>query len=464
MTAPNPGRTLASPVNRRKLLQWGGLGSLGLTAPALGGCAGAGASGPELSFMFWGSSYEKDAIDEMLAQFEEYRSEAELSVRSMHTPEEYDTRVNTLVASDQLPDVAYMGTGQAYRLAEQGKLVNIVDHFDAYPQLAERLPSTYFWWEDGKCYGTQTANEVILLWYNRQIFAEANLDPPPPAAASAWSWDDIVSIADQLTFDSEGRHPSESGYDANGVEQFGFSVTLDYAPHWYSLVRSNGGDLADEDGMRYALDSPEAIEVLQNLQDLIYEHRVAPTPAQMEQAPATNVQLQTQRVAMAMDGQWILLDLAQTDLQYGVGVLPSYQEPTSVALGGASVISAASEHPEEALELYVFHNDPEHVDLYRNGLWMPLELKYYQDPKLTNEWVDDDVHPEEYQTAVIDYTLDHSVPPYSQRLKNVLNIDEVLTPALQQIGTNSKPAKEVLENLRGEIEPLLEGWYPTGDL
>jgi multiple sugar transport system substrate-binding protein len=385
------------------------------------------------------------------------------SVRGLYTPQEYETKINTLVASNRVPDVAYMGGGMAYRLAEQGKLIDFYPYLDKYPELAKRLPYTYYWYGKDKLLGTQTANEVILLWYNKQTFADAGVDAPPADASSAWSWDALVEAADRLTFDQSGKRPSESGFNAKQVRQFGLSANFNNYG-WYPLVRSNGGDFCDESGTKFILNSPEAEEVFQNLQDLMYEHRVAPTPAQTgNNAPTTTVQLQTKRIAMAIDGQWVLLDMAESDLDYGIGVLPSFGEPTTIGFAAATV-AFAGDHDDETVELYMFHNDPRYVDLYKDGLWMPLEERYYTEPEAIDSWTKNDAHPPEFRSAVVDYTLNNSVPMFDQRLKNIDAIAEVLTPAIQQIQTGKTRAKEVLDALKPKVEPLLQGWHPTQEL
>ena len=448
--------------SRRDVLRNGllGLGAAGAAGPiGMAATACAPADDTRMRFMYWGSSFEQEAVEAMLAAFER-RPGSSTPVSPLFVPREYETKVNTLVASDKLPDVFYLGAGQGYQLAEQDWLVDVRPYFDRYPELGERLPETYFWWDDDKTFGTQSANEVSLLWYNRALFEKAGVETPPAVAGEAWSYDQLVETADQLTFDAEGRRPSQPGFDSNRVRQFGVSAGFS---HWYPLVRSNGGDIVDETGTRYALNSEAAVRVFQDLQDLMYEHRVAPSAAQLgNNAPTSTVQLQTRRTAMVIDGQWVLLDMAQSeDLDYGIGVLPAYQEPVTMAQGGASVISARSKHPREALELYLFHTDPRHVDLFASGLWMPLDRKYYTEPDLIDLWVDNDAHPPEYRTAVVDYALHHSVPNFAQRLRNMLNIQDLLTPALQRIETGSDRAKTVLDELGEQVQPLLEGWYPN---
>ena len=138
-----------------------------------------------------------------------------------------------------------------------------------------------------------TANEVELLWYSKQAIADAGIAPPPADAASAWTWDQMVQNAYKLTIDQNGRRPDESGFDPKQIKQFGISSSITYGAAWYGFLRGNGGDFADEAGKRCLLDSPEAIKVFQNLQDLIYKHRVSlaqassPPPATTCPAPTS---------------------------------------------------------------------------------------------------------------------------------------------------------------------------------
>lgn len=456
-------------LSRRDVLRAGGIAAVAGMVPGLAGCAGGGTiggsgEGANLQFMYWGSSLEKAAIQQMMKRFTEEHEG--VSVQPIHVPGDYVTKVNTLVASDELPDVAYMLAPIAYRLATQGKVQNIYKYIDKYPQLSDRSPADFYWWGDNKIVGTPGANEITLLWYDKDKLAEANVDSPPAVANEAWSWDDLVETADKLTVDQDGRHPSESGFKSSSVRQFGISAPMSTRWTWYPLMLSNGADITDESGTKYLLNSPESVEVFQNLQDLIYEHRVAPSPAQLgamggAEAPTTTVQLQTGRIAMAIDGQWILLDLGKTDLNYGLGVLPSYQEPMTIRAGSPRILSANTKHPEEAVELYVYSVDGSNSDLFGQGLWMPVERKYYEDEESINSWIKNDVHPPEYRTAAVDYLLNNSVPDYQVALKNTLDIEEVLLPALQRIESGKVPARQALDDLQEKMEPLLQGWWPT---
>jgi multiple sugar transport system substrate-binding protein len=251
-------------LSRRNVLRLGGLAVAGAAAPALAGCAGGDGGGGsdggvDMQFMYWGSSFEQKAINAMLDQFEA-RNKG-VTVRPVYTPNEYDTKVNTLVAGNRTPDVAYMGGSMGYRLAEQGKLVNLYTYFDKYPALAKRLPGTYFWYGKDKTFGTQTANEVMLLWYNKAVLKEAGVETPPAVAEQAWKWDAFLENAYKLTRDQSGRRPDESGFDPKRIRQFGASISVQSSYSWEGFLASNGGAFVDEAGRKCLLDQPEAVEL-----------------------------------------------------------------------------------------------------------------------------------------------------------------------------------------------------------
>lgn len=450
-------------MKRRDLFRMGGLAALGAAAAACGSGGGtAGAGDKRLQFMYWGSTFEKTAVEKMLRSFAEKNPGVE--VKPLFTPDEYDVKLNSLIAGGNVPDLGYVPMSMSFRLAEQGKLVNLFPYLKKYPQLAGYLPDAYLWYGPDKLHGVATANEIELLWYSKAAIAEAGITAPPAVASSAWTWDQFVENAYKLTVDQNGKHPDESGFDPKQVRQFGVSVSITYAAAWYGFLRSNGADFADEAGKRCLLDTPEAVQVFQNLQDLIHKHRVAPGPGQLaatgDDVPGTNILLKTKRVAMVVDGHWALLDMNESKVDYGIGVLPTYKEPfTTSQVAGASSVFAGGKHVEEAVELFAFHIDPRYVDLYRQGLWMPQERTYYEDQAAIDSWTKNDGHPPEFRTAVVDYARDHGVPDLRNRVKNLSAISsDVLTPALQEIESGKRPAAEILKAVTPKITGMLQGW------
>lgn len=450
-------------LGRRDFVRLGG--GAALAAGGIGGLVGcSGNSGDGLEFMYWGSTFEKKAISDMLGKFDEAHEKIEVSAR--YTPLiDYSTKVSTLVASNTPPDIAYLSNDQFWQMAERGKLVNLLPHIEKHQALQGRIPSSYFWLDERTLVGSQLAQGTQVLWYNKDLFSAAGVEAPPADAASAWTWDEYVEAAERLTLDENGKRPSESGFDPDSIRQFGTNAPVGAGFMW-ALLASNGAGLIDESGTKYTLDRPEAVEVVQKLQDLIHKHHVAPTPAQLgKNAPTTTVQLQTKRIAMIVDGDWTLLDLGQSGMNYGCGVLPRLQEPFTLT-GGA--VGAVFEHDdkrtEQAMELYAYYNDPQHVDLFAKGLWMPLQEKYYTDREFIAQWTSSEIYPAGFKTAVIDPTLEHSVTGWWQYTKNSAKITNVLTTAWEQIARGKKSAQEVLTAIKPTVEKELRGRYETFEI
>ncbi len=149
-----------------------------------------------------------------------------------------------------------------------------------------------------------------MMFYNKELFAEADVDLPPSKAENGWTWDEFVEVSKKLTKDANGKNPDQPGFNPDNIVQYGVSIPTNFNG-WLPLVQSNGGDITNEDGTKLTLNTPEAKEALEKIHDLIYKHHVAPTPVQMENMPATSVSLQTKKVAMAIDGQCGLYSILQ---------------------------------------------------------------------------------------------------------------------------------------------------------
>jgi multiple sugar transport system substrate-binding protein len=411
-----------------------------------------------LTFMYWGSPQEREAVDAMVAQFE--ASHPNIDITTQHVPDAYDEKIATMLASGTEPDVAYLNEAQALQWASEGKLLDLTNYFKSDPEAANRLPATYYNYGSGKTIGTNTAGEIGLLFYNKEIFDRAGAAYPPAEGNKAMAWSDFVELAKQVTFDVNGNNAASPNFDPENIETFGISF-----PRWWlgymPFIYSNGGKFASDDGMKLLLNEPKAVEVLQNLQDLIYVHHVAPTPAQSEALPATEVMMQTGKVAMTIEGHWKILDYSQMGMQWGIGVLPKYDQPMTMLLGAPSVIFSSTEHPEEAFEFYKYHNSPQVVDLFKKGLWMPLQQEYYTDDAKIKEWIEGlpNVYPPESRTAVVDYTVNFTpIQPPVYWLKNYFQISsEAVEPALELLWTGEATAQEAADQAVRDAEPLMQG-------
>lgn len=453
------GAALQNRSNRRSLLSRG----LALTAAGTLGSLGSGrvasAQSTDLTFMHWGSLLEQQVLETTIARFND--EHADIQVEQQHTPGDYDTRLNTLVAANELPDLFYIQEQQALEWALEGRVLDMTPYLDEYPGFEDRLPQTFYYFEPERTVGSMLAIEMTTMFYNKDLFDEADVPYPPAEASEAYTWDAFVEAAKQLTLDNEGRNAADADFDPDNIRQYGVTFPRGWTG-WYPLVRSNSGDITDGSGMQYTLNSPEAIDVFQKLQDLTYVHHVAPTPTQSENIPAADVALQTRRVAMSVAGQWSLLDIAAAGFNFSVGVLPRFQEPYTVMFCNITAVNPDTEDLDAALEFYLFHNNPAaNIDPFASGLWMPLERKYYEEEEFIKQWTDNEAHPPEYRTAVMDYTLNHAVQNPAVVFRDFVALESRIGSGLGNLWSGESTAEEALNELEGVIQPLLKGKYPN---
>ena len=413
----------------------------------------------KLRFTFWGSEMEKAAIEQMAAAFE--KANPDVDVETIHLPyDEYTAQITAMMQNGQAPDVGYLSGLQAPLWAQEGKVLDLTDLIQNDPLLSTTLLATRYYYAPGKVAGVNTAVEATLMFYNKALFDEAGVPYPPSDPAKAWTWDEFVAAAQKLTTDVNSKHPGDAGFDSEKISTYGVAFDKTYEGWtFYPFIFSNGGQLVNEDGTRLLLDSPEATEAFQKLADLMWVQHVTPTPAQDQNLPGYVTMLQTGNLAMHISGHWSLLDYASVkDLQFGVAVLPKLKQPVTVVLGSPTVIFAETKNKDAAVRFYNFHNNPEAVDLFARGLWMPLQKSYYTEPDKMSIWLDNPAHPADSRLAFTDYIVNYSMPLPSYYLRNYTEVlDVALRPAINSIWNNEASAAEAFAEAVKTAEPLMQG-------
>jgi multiple sugar transport system substrate-binding protein len=444
-------RLLSAALGRRQFLA---LSGASLAAVGLAGCTPAGDTTEKLTFTFWGTGNEKKAVTAVVDSF---AKKHKLTGNPLSIPDSYETKLNTMLAGKSVPDAGYLTEGMAMRLGAQGSLYNVLNN-DTFKDF---LPTALHYYAPGKAV-SQTAVEATALWYDEDAVQEAGVTVPAQAS-DVWNWDAFVAAADKLTVDQAGKHPSESGFNAGSVKRYGTTVPYLIRP-LIGIMKSNGVELFDEAGTKCLFDTQGAIDVMQQLSDLIFEHRVAPNAAQTTEIGAsTGLQLASKKVAMAVDGQWALLDLNAAKaqgLKFNAGVVPSFgQGAYTVVLSGANAVFNKGNNKDVALDLLLALADPKQVPLYSNGLWMPLQQKYYTDPAAMSSWMDNDNHPSNYKTAVADMAMNNAVSFPSYRLKNFSAMDSAFSGTLTSMFTKKTDIPTACKNLAATINKLMQGVY-----
>jgi multiple sugar transport system substrate-binding protein len=409
----------------------------------------------ELNFTCWGGPYEKPTIEKLVKSFE--AKYPNIKVHAQHIPADYEAKMSAMVAGNQAPDLGYVRDFMALDFAKQGMLYNIFDLIKADPALSrdDFLPDLFLYWDKDKSYGMYTAGEAYGLFYNKQAFKETGIPDLPTKMEDALSWDELVQIARKLTIDQNGKNSTEPGFDKTKIRQYG--IRFDFNQGAYMpLVKSSGGDYVTKDN-KFGLTQPAALKAIQNITDLVTKYGVAPSPAEAKSLPSTAVSLTTRQSAIIMIGQWVLLDLASSGVDFGVGVLPNLGKYVTSPGWGTIGIFKSTQHPQEAFLFWKWICDPANsIDAHKAGLWMPLMKKYYTDKNLLNEWaVDNKAHPTGYVDAFVKPMLTNLQQHPSAYVKNFALIDALVQPAMERIYLGKETTEQAMKNIEPDVNKLM---------
>ena len=410
----------------------------------------------EITWMIWATELEATAAQGVLDTFNEMQDE--IFVNLTYVPEtEYITKINTLAAAGQLPDAAMGREAVVLMWAANGLLGDVSAMYADGPAPLDSIAFKH----EGETVAYSIANEVLLLYYNRDIFDAAGVPYPPASADNAWTWDEFVEVAKTLTFDAEGLTPNDEGFNKDAIVTYGAQVDL--TPWmWPIFAISNGGGLVNADGTEILIDTPESIEAAQALADLYLVHNVAPAPAAASAMPSLDIALLTGQVAMVTGGQWNIgtnfPNAVAEGLNYGVAVLPKFDVPVTYNTGGPAVIFATTKHLDETMEFLKWYTQEENNwGLIESGIWMPILDSWYLAEELTRKWVENPNFPpyDEYKTAAVDYAMNNAVPVPWYILASYSRLEEVVDSAMGDVWLGFKTAEQALTEIGPELRAIL---------
>ncbi len=429
----------------------------------MGLCAGCGPEevddgSVELVFSTWGSGAEKKLLEQVIDQFE--KENPGIRVRINSIPSDYMTKMTAMAAGNALPDVGYFGESAVLKWAENGMLMDLTEMFESEDMMAKKLDTVQFVSKDGKVVGASVANEVPVLFYNKDLFDEAGLPYPPSTAEDAWTWDEFVEVAKKLTKDAAGNTADSPAFDPSYISTYGALIPANDL-FFNTLMWSNGGGFVAEDNKTILLDKPESVEALQAMADLIYKHHVSPTPSNQSSMPVLTSALLGRSVAMYFGLQYELMSLAdakeKNGLNYGIGVLPVFKEPVGINGGSPIVIFSSTKHPEESKKLMAYLMDPENMlPLINEGLWMPNEEQWYTDPAYTERWIVEDVHTAEYQTAVVDFTMQYGRQNPYFTCSDIPEMEATILPTLGRVFAGEIDAQTAVNEIMPGLKKYIE--------
>ena len=177
------------------------------------------------------------------------------------------------------------------------------------------------------------------LFYRTDLFQRAGVGPPR-------TWQELPAVCRQLQTKLGMKYP------------FAMEPTAGF---WMMpWIWQNGGDILSPDYRRVVVDSPQVVEAVEFVRDLMYKHRV------MDPSLASGTTLDSLwssgKIAMMINGGWIIglhdRNFPQWKGKWEVAPLPAGVKNVSFFGGQHLMIAKASKHPELAWKFMVYVTSP----------------------------------------------------------------------------------------------------------
>jgi multiple sugar transport system substrate-binding protein len=387
---------------------------------------------------FWGDPGELPPNDEVIAAF--HAAQDDVRVEVQHAPwGSYFDRLQTQMAGGTAPDVMFLNNIPSY--ASRGVLYPLDDLIarDGFDTSTYHPGLLAVFSYDGDVYGFARDNDTNVLYYNADLFDEAGVAYPN----ADWNWDDIRAAALELTVrDDRGR-----------ALQYGLALEKNRYPQW---IYQNGGILFDDplNPTSFHMDSPEAIEAIAFIADMILEDGSVPSFDAMAQLGSTTELFSTGRVAMVMTNAARMPTFADADFAWDVAPLPAGPDGERAnTLGGAGyVMSSTTEHVDAAWTFLQFLAGTEGQSVFAaTGVAVPAS---YANPDVASAFIDacaEGVSCDVFISETGNGRLAPNFPDWRE-IENT-----IVVPHLDLVYTGEMTAEAALTKMAEEVRAFMAG-------
>jgi len=264
-------------------------------------------------------------IDGLAADFEKENPGIKLKPIYTGTYQDSITKALTAVKGGDPPVASILLSTDMFTLIDEDAIVPFDDLIKTpddqawlrsfYPAFMENSQT------GGKTWGIPFQRSTIVLYYNKEMFKEAGLDPNRPPA----NWKEQVEYAQKLT-----------KRDASGkVTQWGMQIPSSGFPYWLfqALAIQAGTNLMNSAGTQTYYDRPEVIEGLTYWVDLVKKYKVHPEG--IVEWGTTPKDFFERKVAMVWTTTGNLTNVrTNAKFDFGVAMLPAGKQRGSPTGGG----------------------------------------------------------------------------------------------------------------------------------
>lgn len=336
---------------------------------ALTGCTGGGSNkssatdpNAKVTLNFWNGFTGPDgpALQKVVDAFN--ASQSQITVKTNIMP--WDTlyqKVLTAAAGNNGPDIVAMSASRMPQYIDQGLFQSTDDYyknaaFDSKALAKSGVTASEY---KGKNYGVPIDFATMLMYYNKDLFTKAGLDPNKPPT----TWDEFAAMAPKLTVDSNNDGKPEQ-----------YAIALadhETVPMYEPFLWNAGGGIVSADGKKSELDSAGSLKALNYWVDLVKNKKVSPIG--LAGADADKL-FTTGKAAIEIVGPWATTGFKTAGINFGLARTfagPSDQVTLADVVSMGVPAKASETTKQAAFKFFAYWNSKKAQTMWAEGSGFP---------------------------------------------------------------------------------------------
>lgn len=282
--------------------------------------------------VFW-HQYDKrnaELIDEFVAEFNQQHPEIQVEAVIQPSYDEYKTLIQTSILAGTTPDLASVdliwvpGMVASNALASLDEFIGADSQFDLddfYSSLVEYDVI------EGKRYALPMSANNMQVIYNKDLFAQAGLDPDKPPK----TWDEMKAMAETCSDPDNGI----VGFEFY-TQPTGEGITWQFQVWLWAA----GGEFLNEENTQAAFNSPEGLKALSFVTEMLQGHGSVPGPWGA---------FENNKACMQLDGSWLFGYRTGAPFEWDIALVPAPEGGTSATnVGGERLVMFGNSANQEA--------------------------------------------------------------------------------------------------------------------
>jgi multiple sugar transport system substrate-binding protein len=329
-------------------------------------------SGKKVTITYWNgyTGSDRPALEAVVKKFNDTHDNIQVKMDIMPWDVMFQ-KLTAATASGGGPDFVTMGVEQLPRYYEMG-VIQPIDNFESLIDPGV-LPQAFvpYLKKDGKYIAFPMGLFSECLYYNKDMFKAAGLDPEKPPA----NWDEMIDYAVKLTKDKNGN-----------TEQYGLALAAkESVPNWQILIWGNGGDVIDSSNKNSVINSPQNVETVKKFADLVLNKHISPpAPTGLEVSQLFNAG----KTAMMMGGPWEKTGFQTAKINFGVAQIPAGPK-ADVTYGGGTftILTKSGVAKKDAVDEYLKYwmSKETQIQWSLNSGYPPARTDILNDPAFKND-------------------------------------------------------------------------------